>query len=143
MLSKYKASILIQFSRIRLFATPCTAARQASLSITNSRSLPKPMSIESVMPSSHLILCRPLLLPPSIFPTRYQPGRWDDKRGVERLLPVSLRPGACIFTCFSMKKSQDAQSQSNYFSVSLINKSMCTLTVLKIQFKLFVCCCLL
>ena len=69
MLSKYKASILIQFSLIRLFATPCTAARQASLSITNSRSLPKPMSIESVMPSSHLILCHPLLLPPSIFPS--------------------------------------------------------------------------
>ena len=57
-------------SRIRLFATPWIAARQASLSITNSRSLLKLMSIESVMPSSHLILCRPLLLlpptPPSI-----------------------------------------------------------------------------
>ena len=52
-----------------LFATPWTAARQASLSITNSRSLPKLMSIESVMPSNHLILCRPLLLLPSIFPT--------------------------------------------------------------------------
>ena len=47
---------------------PWTAARQASLSITNSRSLPKPMCIESVMPSNHLILCRPLLLLPSIFP---------------------------------------------------------------------------
>ena len=46
-----------------------TAARQASLSITNSRSLLKLMSTESVMPSSHLILCRPLLLPPSIFPS--------------------------------------------------------------------------
>ena len=45
------------------------AAPQASLSITNSRSLPKPMSIESVMPSNHLILCRPLLLLPSIFPS--------------------------------------------------------------------------
>ena len=45
-------------------ATPWTAARQASLSITNSRSPPKPMSIESVMPSNHLILCRPLLLLP-------------------------------------------------------------------------------
>ena len=54
-------------SRVRLFATPWTAAHQASLSITNSGSLPKLMSIESVMPSSHLILCRPLLLP-SIFP---------------------------------------------------------------------------
>ena len=48
--------------------TPWTAARQASLSITNSQSLPKPMSIESVMPSNHLILCRPLLLLSSIFP---------------------------------------------------------------------------
>src|SRR5574337_618980 len=51
-------------SRVRLFATPWTSARQASLSITNSRSLLKLMSIESVMPSSHLILCRPPLLPP-------------------------------------------------------------------------------
>ena len=49
--------------------TPWTAARQASLSITNSWSLLKLMSIESVMPSNHLILCRPLLLPPSIFPS--------------------------------------------------------------------------
>ena len=51
-------------SLVRLFATPWITARQASLSITNSRSLLKLMSIESVMPSSHLILCRPLLLPP-------------------------------------------------------------------------------
>ena len=56
-------------NRIRLFVTPRTAARQASLSISDSRSLLKPMSIESVMPSNHLILCRPLLLPPSIFPS--------------------------------------------------------------------------
>ena len=55
-------------SRVRLFLTPWTAARQASLSITNSRSLPNLMSIESVMPSSYLILCRSLLLLPSIFP---------------------------------------------------------------------------
>ena len=54
-------------SRIRLFATPWTAACQASLSITNFWSLLKLMSIESVMPSNHLIFCRPLLLPPSIF----------------------------------------------------------------------------
>ena len=54
-------------NRVRLFATPWTAAHQDSLSITNSRSLPKLMSIESVMPSNHLILCRPLLLLPSIF----------------------------------------------------------------------------
>ena len=54
-------------SRVGLFGTLWTAARQASLSITNSRSLLKLMSIESVMPSSHLILCCPLLLLPSIF----------------------------------------------------------------------------
>ena len=56
-------------SRVWLFATPWTAARQASLSITNSRSSPKLMSNESVMPSSHLILCHSLLLLPSIFPS--------------------------------------------------------------------------
>ena len=56
-------------SRVRLFATLWTAAGQASLSITNYRSSPKLMSIESVMPSSHLILCCPLLLLPSIFPS--------------------------------------------------------------------------
>ena len=55
-------------SRVRLFVTPWMAARQASLSITNSRSLLKLMSIDSVMPSNHLILCHPLLLLPSIFP---------------------------------------------------------------------------
>ena len=56
-------------SLVQLFATPWTAACQASLSITNTRSLLKLMSIESVMPSNHLILCRPLLLLPSIFPS--------------------------------------------------------------------------
>ena len=56
-------------SHVRLFVTPWIATRQASLSITNSRSLPKPMPIESVMPSSHLILCRPLFLLPSIPPS--------------------------------------------------------------------------
>ena len=56
-------------SRVRLFATLWTAARQASLSIANSWSPLKLMSIELVMPSNHLILCHPLLLPPSIFPS--------------------------------------------------------------------------
>ena len=65
----------MQFSSVQLlscvwlFATPWTAAHQASLSITNSWSPPKPMSIVSVMSSNHLILCRPLLFPPSIFPS--------------------------------------------------------------------------
>ena len=56
-------------SHVQLFATPWTTARQASLSITISRSLLKLMPIESVMPSNHLILCHPLLLLPSIFPS--------------------------------------------------------------------------
>ena len=56
-------------SRVRLFGTPWTTARQAFLSITNFQSLPKPISIESVMSSSHLILCRPLLLLPPIPPS--------------------------------------------------------------------------
>ena len=54
-------------SRVRFFATPWIAARQASLFITNSRSPPRSMSIESLMPSNHFILCCPLLLPPSVF----------------------------------------------------------------------------
>ena len=56
-------------SRVQLFAVPWTTACKASLSITNSQSPPKPMSIESVMLSNHLILCHPLLLLPSIFPS--------------------------------------------------------------------------
>ena len=61
-----KFSSVQSFSHVQLFATPWTAVRQASLSITNSRSLLKLMPIELVMPSSHLILCRPLLLLPPI-----------------------------------------------------------------------------
>ena len=65
----YRATSSVQsLSRDQLFSTPCTAARQASLSVTNSQSLLKFMPIESVMPSNHLILCRPLLPLPSIFP---------------------------------------------------------------------------
>ena len=63
------SSSVQSLSRVQLFVTPWTTAHQASLSITNSWSLPKLMSIESAMPSSHLILCRPLLLLPSIFPS--------------------------------------------------------------------------
>ena len=66
------SSVQVQFqllSHVRLFATLWTAARQASLSITNSRSSPRLMSIELVMPSNHLILCHPLLLLPLIFPS--------------------------------------------------------------------------
>ena len=57
------------FSRVWLFATPRTTAHQASPSISNAQSPPKPMTIESVTPSNHLILCRPLLVSPSVFPS--------------------------------------------------------------------------
>ena len=72
---KWEKGSSVQFSSVQLlscvwlFATPWTTTGQASLSITNSRSRPKSMSIKSVMPSNHLILCRPLLLLPSIFPS--------------------------------------------------------------------------
>ena len=66
---KYQFSSVQSFSSVQLFVTPWTAACQASMSITNSWNLPKPMSIESMMPSNHLILCRPLPLLPSIFPS--------------------------------------------------------------------------
>ena len=67
-ISDMRFSSVQLLSRVRLFVTPWTTACQAFLSITNSRSLLKLMSIQSVMPSNHLILCHPLLLPPSIFP---------------------------------------------------------------------------
>ena len=66
--SSVQLSSFQSLGQVRLFATPWTAAHQASLSITNSQSLLKLMSIESVMPSNHLILCHPFLLLPLIFP---------------------------------------------------------------------------
>ena len=69
MLSNCFSNVVQSLSHVRLFATPWTAACQASLSITNSWSLLRFMSIESVMPPNHLVLCQPLLLLPSIFPS--------------------------------------------------------------------------
>ena len=69
LLPRGAVSLVQLLSHVRLFVTPWTAAHQASLSITNSWSLLKLMFIKSVMPSSRLILCHPLLLPPSIFPS--------------------------------------------------------------------------
>ena len=65
----HQFSLVQSFSCIQLFVTPWTTARQASLSITNSRSPPKLLSIDLEMPSNHLILCRPLLLLPLVFPS--------------------------------------------------------------------------
>ena len=67
--AQYQNSSVQSLSRVRVFETKCAAACQDSLSTTNSRSLLTLLAIESVMPSDHLILCRPLLLPPSIFPS--------------------------------------------------------------------------
>ena len=79
-------------SRAQLFATPWTAARQTSLSITNSWSLLKLMSIKSVMPSDHLILCRPLLLPPSIFPSISVFSKWvSSLHQVAKILEFQLQ----------------------------------------------------
>ena len=68
-IAPFQFSSVQSLSHVRLFAMPWTAVWQASLSITKSWSPPKPTSIESVMPSNHLILCHPLLLLPSIFPS--------------------------------------------------------------------------
>ena len=78
-------------SRVRLFATPWTAARQASLSFTNSWSLLRPMSIELVMPSNHLILCRPLLLPPSLFPSSRVSANVSSSHQVAKVLELPLQ----------------------------------------------------
>ena len=85
-------------SHVQLFVTPWTAARQASLSITSSWSLLKLMPIESVMPSNHLILCRPLLLLPSIFPSIRV---FSDESGLRIRWPkdwVHCRPTNEVFT---------------------------------------------
>ena len=68
-MSLSQIAVVQSLSRVRLFVTPWTAVRQAFLSFTISQSLPKLTYIESVMPSNHLIPCRPLLLLPSIFPS--------------------------------------------------------------------------
>ena len=69
MYSSFQFSSVQSLNHVQLFVTPWTVAHQASLSVTNSRSLLKLMSIESVVPSKHFILCHPLLLLPSIFPS--------------------------------------------------------------------------
>ena len=89
-------------SRVQLFATPWIAARQASLSITNSWSLPKPMSIKSVMPSSHLILCHPLLLLPPILPSIRVQLDYNLSNKVLKVVFTTLSlPGLCMADVFS------------------------------------------
>ena len=118
-------------SRVWLFATPWIAARQASLSITNSQSSLKLMSIQSVMPSSHLILCRPLLLLPPIPPTirvfsnestlisALYRNDYSSPKHMWRwhLMPWKLEPCdwfwpmECEFTCHSSRPGRSFKSQ--------------------------------
>ena len=93
-----KFSSVQSLSRVRLFATPWTAAHQASLSIANSWSLLKLMSIESVMPSNHLILCRPLLLPSSIFPS-IRVFSTESVLRIRQLKNVQTTKKVCSSTC--------------------------------------------
>ena len=72
----YLNAVVLSLSHVRHFATPWIAACQASLSFTITQSLVKPMSIESVMPSNHLILCHPFLLLPSVFPRVFSRVSW-------------------------------------------------------------------
>ena len=86
----------VQFSSVLscvwLFVTPWTSAHQASLSITKSQNPSKPMSIELVMPSNHLILCRPLLLLSSIFPSHQGPFKWvSSSHQVAKVLEFQLQ----------------------------------------------------
>ena len=94
---QYGHSSVQSLSCVQLFATPWTAACQASLSITNSWSLLKLISIESVMPSNHLILCHPLLLPPSIFPSI----RVFSNESALRWLRMDTREGPRVFKWLS------------------------------------------
>ena len=92
-ISDMRVSSVQLLSDVQLFVTPWTAGYQASLSITNSWSLLKLMSIQSVMPSNHLILCHPLLLPPSIFPNiRVFSNESCSSHQVAKVLEFQLQP---------------------------------------------------
>ncbi|XDA81883.1 hypothetical protein R6Z07F_011814 [Ovis aries] len=93
-------------SCVRLFAAPWTAAHQASLSITNSQSLLKLMSIESVMPSNHLILCHPLLLLPSICPTLME----ESKEELKSLLIRVKEESEKTSLKFNIQKTKNVES---------------------------------
>ena len=106
--------VVQSLSRVRLFATPRATAHQASLSFTISQSLLTLTSIESVMPSSHLILCRPLLLPPSIFPSIrvFSSESALHIRGPEYYLtagPKTLSKPCCGQRCFALPVTQPGQ----------------------------------
>ena len=133
---KFKISSIQFLSCIRLFATPWAAAQQASLSITNSRSSLKLMSIQSVMPSNRIILCRPLLFLPSIFPsTRVFSNeavlciRWPSI-GVSAstpVLPVNTQDWSPLGWTGSLWSPRDSQESSPTPQFESINYSVLSL----------------
>ena len=131
-------SSIQSLSRVRLFVTPWTAALQASLSITNSRSPPKPMSIESVMPSNQLILCHPLLLLPSIFPSircfsneSALPIRWPKYWSFSfNISPSNEHPGLISFRMDCLRLSRGF---SRVFSNTTVQKHQFFCTQLSLQ----------
>ena len=129
---------VVQLSRVRLFATPWIVARQASLSIANSQNLLKLMSIESVMPSNHLILCCPLFLLPSIIPSitvfsiksvlhirwpKYWSFSFNISPSNEYSGLISFRDGLVGFPC-SPRDSQESSPTPQY---KIINSSALSL----------------
>ena len=119
----YQFSSVQLLSRVWLFATPWIAARQASLSITNSRSSLRLTSIESVMPSSHLILCRPLLLLPQSFPASEsfpmsQPSAWGGQStGVSALASFLPKKSQGWSPC-SPRNSQESSPTPQFKSIN-------------------------
>ena len=122
-------------SQVRLFATPLTALCQASLSITNSQSLLKLMSIDSVTPSNHLILCCPFLFPPSIFPSirvfsseSVPPIRWPKYWSFSRSISPSYENSGLIFPqdglVWSPPSPRDSQESSPSPQFKSINSSV-------------------
>ena len=123
--SSFKFSSLQSLRYVRLFATPWTAAHQASLSITLSLSFLKVMSIELVMPSNHLTLCRPHLLPPSIFPSiRVFCIRWPKYRSFSfNVSPSNKYSGLISFRICSPCSPRDSQESSPTPQFKSINSS--------------------
>ena len=109
-------------SRVQLFAAPWTAARQASLSITNSWSLLKLMSIESVMPSNHLILCCPLLLPSVFTSIRVFSDDFSSSHQVAKVLEFQLYLVAFSLFYFSQKIQRRASAFLHQVYINQIEK---------------------
>ena len=153
LLGSHSISSVRSLSHVRLFVTPWTVAFQASQSFTISQSLLKLMSIESVMPSNHLILCHPLLLPPSIFPSirvfsnesvlhirwpKYWSFSFNISPSNEHSWLISFRMDMCTFCQFlllNMKKSEQLYlpTESIHFSSSFLWPSLHKSTLSKKQ----------